>query len=179
MVRLLLCNAFLVHCFLALGAIYFWCCVFGVCIVSDIAQACYRSGASTLFYPFIFREKEGREEKRKRGGDGWIHLKPQASSQFFNQSTCTHIIFSCKIFADHICQIFADHIYQIFADHICQIFADHICQIFADHICQIFAGYIRLFFIFSGWNRWQTVSQEEMADCTRGRCVRYLNPLLR
>ena len=25
----LLCNASLVHCFLVLGAIYFWCCVFG------------------------------------------------------------------------------------------------------------------------------------------------------
>ena len=24
-----LCNASLVHCFLVLGAIYFWCCVFG------------------------------------------------------------------------------------------------------------------------------------------------------
>ena len=29
LVRLLLCNASLVHCFLVLGAIYFWCCVFG------------------------------------------------------------------------------------------------------------------------------------------------------
>ena len=29
LVRLLLCNASLVHCFLALRAIYFWCCVFG------------------------------------------------------------------------------------------------------------------------------------------------------
>ena len=28
LVRLLLCNASLVHCFLVLGAIYFWCCVF-------------------------------------------------------------------------------------------------------------------------------------------------------
>ena len=45
---------------------------------SDIAQACYRSGASTLFYPFIFREKEGREEKRKRGG-GWVDPSEAAS----------------------------------------------------------------------------------------------------
>ena len=29
LVWLLLCNASLVHCFLVLGAIYFWCCVFG------------------------------------------------------------------------------------------------------------------------------------------------------
>ena len=29
LVRLLLCNASLVHCFLVLGAIYFWCCIFG------------------------------------------------------------------------------------------------------------------------------------------------------
>ena len=29
LVRLLLCNASLVHCFLVLGAIYFWCCFFG------------------------------------------------------------------------------------------------------------------------------------------------------
>ena len=29
LVRFLLCNASLVHCFLVLGAIYFWCCVFG------------------------------------------------------------------------------------------------------------------------------------------------------
>ena len=27
--RLLLGNAFLVHCFFVLGAVYFWCCVFG------------------------------------------------------------------------------------------------------------------------------------------------------
>ena len=29
LVRFLLCNASLVHCFLVLGAIYFWCCIFG------------------------------------------------------------------------------------------------------------------------------------------------------
>ena len=29
LMRLLLFNAFLVHCFLVFGAIYFWCCVFG------------------------------------------------------------------------------------------------------------------------------------------------------
>ena len=29
LVWLLLCNASLVHCFLVLGAIYFWCCIFG------------------------------------------------------------------------------------------------------------------------------------------------------
>ena len=40
LVQLLLFNASLVHCFL--GAIYFW------CIVSNIAKACYRRGASTL-----------------------------------------------------------------------------------------------------------------------------------
>ena len=29
LMRLLLCNAFLVHCFCVLGVIYYWCCVFG------------------------------------------------------------------------------------------------------------------------------------------------------
>ena len=29
LVRLLLCNASLVHCSLVLGAIFFWCCIFG------------------------------------------------------------------------------------------------------------------------------------------------------
>ena len=65
------------------------------------------------------------------------------------------------------------------ADYIGQIFAGHICQIFAGHICQIFAGHICLWavFIFLGCrfrSRWQTLSEEEMADCARGRSVRYL-----
>ena len=48
LVWLLLCNASLVHCFLVLGAIYFCVASLVLCIVSYIAQACYRSGASTL-----------------------------------------------------------------------------------------------------------------------------------
>ena len=51
-VRFLLWNASLVHCFLVLGAIYFCVASLVLCIVSYIAQACYRSGASTL-YKFV------------------------------------------------------------------------------------------------------------------------------
>ena len=50
LVRLLLCNASLVHCFLVLGAIYFWCCVFG-------AMHCqlYRSGLLPQWHIFFMK----------------------------------------------------------------------------------------------------------------------------
>ena len=54
---------------------------------------------------------------------------------------------------------------------ICQMLADYIWQIFARHIC-LWAVFIFLGCRFRG--RWQPLSEEEMADCTRGRCVSYL-----
>ena len=50
---ILLCNASLVHCFLVLGAIYFWCCVFG-------AMQCqlYRAGLLPqwrIFFMYTFK----------------------------------------------------------------------------------------------------------------------------
>ena len=48
LVRLLVCNASLVHCFWSWVQYIFGVAFLVLCIVSYIAQACYRSGASTV-----------------------------------------------------------------------------------------------------------------------------------
>ena len=44
-----LCNASLVHCFLVLGAIYFWCCVFGAMHLSAISRRLATAVAHQLY----------------------------------------------------------------------------------------------------------------------------------
>ena len=65
LVRLLLCNASLVHCFLVLGAIYFWCCVFG-------AMHCqlYRAGLLPQWRIYFINREAGTHRTDTR--DNWV-----------------------------------------------------------------------------------------------------------
>ena len=65
LVWLLLCNASLVHCFLVLGAIYFWCCVFG-------AMHCqlYRAGLLPQWRIYFLNREAGTHRTDTR--DNWV-----------------------------------------------------------------------------------------------------------